>query len=355
LDTQPRPIRYPGRVEAARKCGTGASTRAEKEKVMTAEPVQHTVRKYVGVPPASERSTQRRVSGVRKYPTASALLASSTGLGWSTISAELWSHNVSETYGIVPQHVEICLVVAGNSDGLVRRNGGGFNQEATPQTGAIWLSPAGIGKEIAVTSPIPQTMHLYLPTALFDRLKDDFNLPVAAPAHSIRYAAGISDDVIHHIGRSIFSELSIETAGSRMYAEAAALTLAARLLQKYCDSGSSALVTLDADPLDHVRLRRVLEYISTNIDADITLADLARVADQSVFHFARKFALAMGVPPKRYVSRMRLDKAMTELAAGKLPLAQIALNAGFSSQASFTRAFRRATRMTPQEYRRRRR
>jgi AraC-like DNA-binding protein len=46
---------------------------------------------------------------------------------------------------------------------------------------------------------------------------------------------------------------------------------------------------------------------------------------------------------------------MAELVAGRLPLAQIALNARFPSQASFTRAFRRATGMTPTEYRRRRR
>src|ERR1700730_8760292 len=38
---------------------------------------------------------------------------------------------------------------------------------------------------------------------------------------------------------------------------------------------------------------------------------------------------------------------MAEIAAAKLPLAQIALNACFSSQASFTRAFRRATGLTP--------
>jgi AraC family transcriptional regulator len=46
---------------------------------------------------------------------------------------------------------------------------------------------------------------------------------------------------------------------------------------------------------------------------------------------------------------------MADVAAGKLPLAQIALQAGFSSQASFTRAFRRATGLTPGEYGRRRR
>src|ERR1700730_148381 len=175
--------------------------------------------------------------GVRKYPPTSALLASSAGLGWSTISVELRSHGVNELPAVVPQHVEICLVVAGNTDGLLRRTGAGFIQEAMPKTGAIWLSPAGVGKEIVITAPIPQTMHLYLPTALFDRLKDDFNLPFA-PAHSVRHAVGIGDDVIDQIGRSILSELTVETAASRVYVEAASLTLAARLLQKHCDSGA---------------------------------------------------------------------------------------------------------------------
>jgi AraC family transcriptional regulator len=50
---------------------------------------------------------------------------------------------------------------------------------------------------------------------------------------------------------------------------------------------------------------------------------------------------------------MRLENAMAEIAAGRLPLAEVALNARFSSQASFTRAFRRAIGMTPAEYRRR--
>jgi AraC family transcriptional regulator len=292
--------------------------------------------------------------GARKYPT-SALLESSAGLGWSTISAELRSHAVSETPVIVPQHTELCLAVIGTDNGLVRRTGVGQCQEAMPTSGAIWLSPIGVGdNEVAITAPIPKAMHLYLPTTLFRRLGDDFNLPTA-PAHSIRYAAGIRDEVIHQTALSILSEMTSETAAGRMYVETASLMLAARLIHKYCDCGSSTLTTLDAHPLDHVRLRRVLDYISENIDDDITLADLARVGGQSPFHFARKFTLAMGVSPKRYVSRMRLDKAMAELAAGRLPLAQIALNAGFSSQASFTRAFRRATSMTPQEYRRRRR
>jgi AraC family transcriptional regulator len=303
---------------------------------------------------SQESSMELQTDGVRKYSPTSGLLASSAGLGWSTLSVELRSHNVSEAPAIVPQHVEICLVIAGNKEGLVKRTGAGFSQEAIPKTGAIWLSPAGVGKEIAITAPIPQTMHLYLPPTLFDRLNDGFKLPVA-PAYSIRHAAGIGDDLIHEIGSSILSELTTETAASRVYVETASLTLAARLLQKYCDSGECASTESSPHSLDHIRLRRVLEYIAANIGGDISLVKLADIAGYSTFHFARKFTVAMGVPPHRYISRVRLEKAMAELAAGKLPLAEIALNAQFSSQASFTRAFHRATGMTPKEYQRRRR
>jgi AraC family transcriptional regulator len=296
---------------------------------------------------------QLQTLGVRRYPGTSALLASSAGRDWSTISAELRSHGASEAQLIVPQHVEICLVVAGNNDGLVRRTEAGFCQEATPKTGAIWLSPAGVGKEIVITAPIPQTIHLYLPTALFGRLKDEFNLQ-GAPARSIRHAAGITDEVIDQIGRSILSELTEETSASRIYVETASLTLAARLLRKHCDSGASVPADSSVHGLEHVRLRRVLDYIAANIEDDLTLLDLAGVAGYSPFHFARKFALAMGVPPHGYIGRLRLENAMAALAAGKLPLVDIALNAHFSSQASFTRAFRRATGMTPKEYRHRR-
>jgi transcriptional regulator GlxA family with amidase domain len=107
--------------------------------------------------------------------------------------------------------------------------------------------------------------------------------------------------------------------------------------------------------LEHARLRRVLEYISAHLPDEVTVADLARVACLSTSHFAHTFRLTVGVSPHRCISRMRLEKAMTEVAAGTLPLAQVALNAGFSSQASFTRAFHRATGVTPGNYRRHRR
>jgi AraC family transcriptional regulator len=291
--------------------------------------------------------------GASKYPT-STLLRSSAGLGWSTISAELRSHLASETPVVIPQNVELCLTIAANDEGLVIRTGAGQRQETRTSTGSICLSPVGVGEDqIILTAPIPRELHLYLPTTQFRKLADDFNIP-GEPAHSIRYVTGVRDEVIHQIGLSIISAMTNETAAGRIFVETASATLAARLLQKYCDSGACKSLEPTTNRIDHARLRRALDHISANLDEEITLAQLAQVAGVSVFHFARTFTLATGVSPGRYVSRMRLEKAMADIAAGKLSLAEIAFKAGFSSQASFTRAFYRATGLTPGEYRKHR-
>jgi len=175
------------------------------------------------------------------------------------------------------------------------------------------------------------------------------------PGHSIRYLAGVRDEVINQIGLSIHAAMMDETSAGRMFVETASLTLAARLVQKYCENGSHPPTSQPSDQLDRVRLNRVLTYIEEHLAEDISVTDLAEVACLSIFHFTRAFAGSTGVPPHRYVSRRRLESAKAMIAAGRVSLCEIALDCRFSSQSSFTRAFRRAMGVTPAEYRRHRR
>jgi AraC family transcriptional regulator len=288
-----------------------------------------------------------------KYAT-STLLASSAGLGWSTLFAELRSHRASEIAIIARKHLEIGLAVTGNEKSLIRRTGAGQRQETFALTGTTWLSPPEVSENVlSISAPIPKVMHVYLPTTLFARLREDFNLPTA-PTQSIRYVAGIRDSVMNSILLSILSEMTTKTSVGRMYVETASLMLAAHLMSRYSDSEVYKTAITVSSKADETRIRHVLDFISDRVADQITLAVLADVAGLSTFHFARMFKNALGVSPHRYVSRLRLENAMTEIAAGKLSLAQIALNAGFSSQASFTRAFFRATGVTPGEYRHKR-
>ncbi len=290
--------------------------------------------------------------GDRKY-LRSRVLLSSAGRGWSGIAADLRAHPVCEVPPFYPVYTEVTIAIRGCS-GMVLRTGGGEHQETRSAAGKIWLSPAGIPMdEICITGPHEETLHLYLPAEPFSSLADDEMFRIGP--YSLRYLADIQDEMIRQIGLAILSEMTSETAAGRMLVEASALALAARLAHSYAEPASVRPHRARSHRLDEIRLRRVLDYIAQHLDEHITVAQLAGVACLSPFHFARMFKAAVGMGPHRYVSHQRLEIAMVLLAAGQRSLSDIALSCQFSSQANFNRAFRRATGVTPGEYRRARR
>jgi AraC family transcriptional regulator len=275
---------------------------------------------------------------------------SSADRGWTTLSAELRSHSAGRIVSIEQQSVEVVIALAG-TDGSVTRIGAGRQEQTRPDAGTIWLVPTGIGlEEIVISAPMPKTLHLFLPIQQFDALADQYNLGVSL-VRSVQYAGGLNDELIRQVGASVLNELSEQTATSRMVAEMSSLMLATRLIQNYVDRNLIDRITGAARSLDHARMRRVLDYIDQNLEEEFTISDLARLAHLSVFHFARTFANTIGIPPQRYVGQRRLESAKKMISTGRLPLCEIAFRSGFSSQASFTRAFRRATNMTPGEFR----
>jgi transcriptional regulator GlxA family with amidase domain len=96
----------------------------------------------------------------------------------------------------------------------------------------------------------------------------------------------------------------------------------------------------------------VVDFIEANIDQDLPLASLARVAAMSVYHFARRFKETVGVSPHAYVVMRRIRRAQRMLERGKDPLADVAAACGFFNQAHFTTTFQRSIGVTPGAYRR---
>ena len=104
--------------------------------------------------------------------------------------------------------------------------------------------------------------------------------------------------------------------------------------------------------LSPVRLARVIDYVDANLHREITLSELAGVAQLSPFHFSRVFKRATGDAPYHFVCMRRLDRASQLLAEGTMPLAELALACGFSSQAHFTAAFSKFRGISPGRFRR---
>ncbi len=84
----------------------------------------------------------------------------------------------------------------------------------------------------------------------------------------------------------------------------------------------------------------------------MALDTLARRSGYSPFHFHRRFVSVVGETPKRHLMRLRLERAAYLVAVTEQQFLAIALDVGFRSHETFTRAFRRHFGITPTEYRR---
>jgi AraC family transcriptional regulator len=104
--------------------------------------------------------------------------------------------------------------------------------------------------------------------------------------------------------------------------------------------------------LGNVPLRRVIDYIEANLgNAALSIAELAAIAGTSPFHFARAFRASLGCPPHRFLVERRVERAKVLLREQHLPLAEVAVQVGFSDQAHLCSVFRRETGTSPGRFR----
>ena len=135
-----------------------------------------------------------------------------------------------------------------------------------------------------------------------------------------------------------------------LYGDHLGMALSIALIRNYGRDANGSAVPKGG--ISRVRLRRVLDYIAANAHEEITLDDLARVANMSRFHFARQFRSSTGVPPHRYVMDQRLQAAKALLRLDNRSVSDIAYETGFKTPSHFTRLFRRYVGVTPSEWKR---
>ena len=99
------------------------------------------------------------------------------------------------------------------------------------------------------------------------------------------------------------------------------------------------------------RINRVIDHLRENLDRQVKLEELAKVACFSEFHFHRIFSAVSGETLNNFTNRLRLEKAARLLRYSDQSLTNIALDCGFSSSATFSRAFRQGYDTSPREFR----
>ena len=99
------------------------------------------------------------------------------------------------------------------------------------------------------------------------------------------------------------------------------------------------------------RIMPALVHIQANLDQDLSLDRLAAQVRLSKFHFHQLFRDVTGETPKAYVARLRLEWAAVQLRIRRVTVLELALECGYRSHETFSRAFRARFGASPRDYR----
>jgi AraC family transcriptional regulator len=273
--------------------------------------------------------------------------ASSDRLGWVGLEAAHYPEApASEVEQPVLTHHMLVLFTWPPEELDLRYEG--VKRHLPPPAGSVSLVPAGSTARWR-WSGRNDTFHIYLEQGLVARVAaeafglDPARLTVppldALDLPNLRAAMGAVD-----------AELRAGGAGGRLAAESLANVLAVHLLRHVLAPHQP---TRGRDgTLPRAKLRAVVEYVEDHLATSPTLEQMAAIARLSVYHFARQFRRATGLPPHQYVILRRVERAKQLLQAGTdLSLAEVATGAGFSDQSRFSHHFKRLVGVSPGQFR----
>jgi len=155
----------------------------------------------------------------------------------------------------------------------------------------------------------------------------------------------LRDARLESIAWAIKAEIEATVPSDITYAETLGMALAIRLVEN--NGRMSATAGNDRAALSSRQQRRLTDFIEDHIDQSLSLADLAIVAGLSISHLKPLFHATFGMPVHKYVLTRRVERAKTLLLTADMPLAQIALAAGFAHQSHMTHWMRRLLGLTP--------
>jgi AraC family transcriptional regulator len=188
-------------------------------------------------------------------------------------------------------------------------------------------------------------LHVFLEPAVVNEVATE----IGRPQFELIDGVAIADPVLTELARQLLAEIESPGLGTRLFADTAARALALQLLRRHSTAGLP-------QPTERVemtprQLRAALDFIESNLDADLTLESISAAPAMSPFRFARAFRRAIGQSPRQYVIARRIERAKELLRATEADLAEIANQVGFATQSHFTAVFRRRCGTTPKRYR----
>lgn len=155
----------------------------------------------------------------------------------------------------------------------------------------------------------------------------------------------IADDRVNDIVCETTDQLSMYPRNPDLYGLSQLTKLLLFFAEHYDDNQTERNLPIRPE------IQKILDYISYHYADPITVLDMAKLIALERSYFCRIFKTAMGISPKEYLTKFRLDKARYFLTETNLPIGKISECVGFQSFSSFSRLFISQYQQSPSQYR----
>ena len=190
-------------------------------------------------------------------------------------------------------------------------------------------------------------VHYHVPRSTLDTFTDDVGMD---SVETLQCLHGTFDPVLHEMTHMILPSTPIRPAFSKLFLDYFRLLFCVHLAERYAPT--PLRIARYRGGLAPWQKRRATELLREHLDGTLSLATLAHECGLSVSHFARSFKRSFGASAHHYLILRRVERAKVLLSSSVSPLSEVALQAGFSDQASFSRTFKAITGASPLQWRR---
>lgn len=189
------------------------------------------------------------------------------------------------------------------------------------------------------------------PTRLGRRHEEtDFTVFIQNHFSQLRHLVRAQTPGMHELLEAIRRDAEGETPGFRHRVSARVRLLIALIGERL--AGLDGPVPMRVESSRHLWIsEQVKEYLLSHANEPVTLEAVARHLRLSAEHLARVFKRETGSTVFAVLRDIRIDRAKTLLASSRLGVHEVAREVGYSSATLFCRNFKRATDVTPTEYR----
>jgi len=276
------------------------------------------------------------------------LLLQSAGRGWSNLYVAVatvtsWSGTLKPT-----GHYCIGFCLRGPAQLRVRVNTNPVPQEATLSPRQFLIIPANESSQWDRRGSSEMLM-LYLKKELVEAVNKNI---FGRLQMSVAIRLGATDPLLEQLALAILEALQHPTlATTPAFVDTLARTFATQLLKAHSTNTEQNQPAVHCYENFRSSMARVQDFIDRYLGEDLSLGVIASQANMSVCGLKRLFQRHHATSPHQYLLACRISKASRILAETELPISEVALATGFSSQSHFATAFKKKVGLSPKAYR----